>query len=53
MKDFKFVLDVLEVHCRSCLIGLFMNSLVETGCLEFYFECISVYLGWVIESRKT
>ena len=52
MKDFKFLLDVLEVHCRYCLVGLFMNSWFETGCLEFYFEFISVYLGWVIESKE-
>ena len=47
------VLDRLfEVHCRSCLVGISMNSLDEIDCLGCCFECITVYLGWVIEFNE-
>ena len=52
VEGFKFLLGVLEVHCRSCVIGFMMSSCYEIDCLEYCFEFISFYLGLLIESKE-
>ena len=38
----KFLIGVLEVHYKSCLVGVLMISWDESDFLEFYFEFLSV-----------
>lgn len=42
------LIGVLEVHCRSCIVVIFMIYWGEGGFLECFCEYISVYLGWKI-----